>query len=292
MLSLSAARGRTSAAAVVAVLMAWLACPAAAQTVDPNPGKLTFTGGFDFSNAYMFRGLRRDDTRMIMWPFVEGIADVYTGNTGVRRVSLHVGTWNSLHTGSAGLQGTSGRLWHESDIYGTLGLGLGRGMTVESTFTVYTSPNFSFSTIKELAFSLAVDDRDAPAGIAIRPHALVALELGTSPGVGQADIGLNGGTYLELGVAPGWIDPGFTIAFPITVGLSLNDYYELGGVDHAFGYLSLAARAAVPLGGTTSYGAWNVHGGVEFQSLGNTPEAFNGGDQQKVVASVGIGFVY
>lgn len=83
-----------------------------------------------------------------------------------------------------------------------------------------------------------------------------------------------------------------TIAFPIKVGLSLADYYELAGVDHTFGYFSIAATAAVPLGGTTEYGAWSARGGVEFQSLGDTPEAFNGGDQSKVIAWIGIGVSY
>jgi hypothetical protein len=43
---------------------------------------------------------------------------------------------------------------------------------------------------------------------------------------------------------------------------------------------------------TSSYGAWNVHGGIDFYSLGDTPEAFNAGDQTKLVASIGIGFTY
>ena len=37
---------------------------------------------------------------------------------------------------------------------------------------------------------------------------------------------------------------------------------------------------------------WSARGGAEFLSLGDTPEAFNGGDQSKVVFSIGIGFVY
>ena len=39
-------------------------------------------------------------------------------------------------------------------------------------------------------------------------------------------------------------------------------------------------------------GSWNVHGGFEFLSLGDTPEAFNGGDRQKLIGSIGIGFSY
>jgi len=49
---------------------------------------------------------------------------------------------------------------------------------------------------------------------------------------------------------------------------------------------------SVPLGHSTSYGSWNVHGGFDFLSLGDTPEAFNAGEQQKLVGSVGIGFSY
>jgi hypothetical protein len=35
-----------------------------------------------------------------------------------------------------------------------------------------------------------------------------------------------------------------------------------------------------------------VHGGFEFLSLGDTPEAFNGGDQSKLIGVIGIGFSY
>lgn len=283
-------RAAVVAAAAVAVL-AGVASESAAQAVGPNRGKLTFTGGLDFSNAYMFRGLRQDDTRLIVWPYVEGAAELHEDDDGLTRVSFHVGTWNSLHTGATGVQGASGRMWYESDIYGTLGLGFGPGVSVAATYTAYMSPNASFNTIKELAFKVTLDDAEA-AGVTLRPHALVAFELDTLPGIRQADNGVNAGTYLEVGAAPGWIEPDFRIEFPVKLGLSLDDYYELAGIDHTFGFLSIAAMATVPIGGTTDYGSWNVHGGVEFLSLGNTPEAFNGGDQTKLVAAVGIGFSY
>jgi len=294
MLSIRSERQNGFLAAAAAVMVACLASPAAAQApVDPNPGKITLTGGIDFASAYMFRGLRQDDTGVIMWPFGDvGIA-VYEGAGGVKSVSANIGTWNSLHTGNTGLDGLSGELWYESDFYTTLSLGFDYGMTLGATYTAYTSPNNSFSTVKEIAFKLAVDDSDAPAGVVFKPYALMAFELATSPGLGQADGGQNAGRYLELGVAPGVQTTVASVAFPIKLGLSLGDYYELRpGVDRTFGYFSVAATAAVPLGGTTSYGAWNVHAGVEFQSLGDTPEAFNGGDQSKVVASIGVGLSY
>jgi hypothetical protein len=86
----------------------------------------------------------------------------------------------------------------------------------------------------------------------------------------------------------------------VKLGLSLSNYYELNTgtptdpvfVDNTFGYFSVAGLVTVPLGGTTSYGAWNLHGGIEFQALGDTTKSFNGGDGSRVIGSIGIGFTY
>jgi len=263
--------------------------PAAPSTIDRNRGNITLTSSFDFVNAYMFRGLRQDDTRLIMWPTADAGIRLHSGTGAVKEAVVHVGSWNSLNTGLLGSEGPSGRLWYESDFYAGLALVLGGGLNIGSTYTAYTSPNSSFSTVKEISFKASADEA---VGLVLRPHALIAFELDTAPGLGQADGGQFAGTYLELGVAPGWSDDPIDISFPIKVGLSLNDYYELAGVDHKFGFLSLGAFATVPLGRTTSYGSWNVHGGFEFLSLGDTPEAFNGGEQQKLVGSIGVGFSY
>jgi hypothetical protein len=274
-------------AIAVLALLACLPSVAAAQTspVEPNRGNITLTGNFELVNAYLFRGLLQDDTNLIMWPSADLGFRLQSGTGAIRQTVLHVGTWNSLHTGITGSDGPTGKLWYESDFYTTLAVALGSGVSVGATYTAYTSPNNSFSSVKELSFR-------AGAGGIINPYGLVAFELDTLPGLGQADGGFNAGTYLELGAAPTWLYEPITVAFPIKVGLSLNDYYELAGVDHTFGFLSLGAIATVPFASSTNYGSWNVHGGLEFFSLGDTPEAFNAGDQQKVVASVGIGFTY
>ena len=158
-----------------------------------------------------------------------------------------------------------------------------------AAYTAYTSPNGSFSSVKELAFKVGPADG---ADTFLSPYALVAFELDTHPGLGQADGGQFAGTYLELGAAPRWIGEPADVFFPIRVGLSLSNYYELAGEDHTFGFLSLGAHAEVPIARRGNYGLWNVHGGVDFYSLGDTPEAFNAGDQTKLVAFVGIGFTY
>lgn len=280
-----------SAAALIVFVVLAAAPESAAQGADPNRGRITFIGGYDFASAYMFRGLLREDTEVVMWPYAEAAVELFSGDEGLKNITLHLGTWNSLHTGVTGYNDGLGKLWYESDLYGTLGVRFGPDITASATYTAYMSPNNSFSTIKEIAFKVAVDDAGST-GIALRPYGLVAFELDTLPGVRQADRGLNAGTYFEAGVAPGWIDPGFRIEFPIKVGLSLDDYYELAGVDQRFGFLSIGAVGTVPISQSTAYGSWNIHGGIEFLSLGNTPEAFNGGDQTKLVASIGIGLSY
>ena len=118
MLSMSARAYRFSSIAVV-LLVACFASEAAAQaTAGAKGGKIHLTGGFDVLNASMFRGLRQDDTRVIMWPFVDAGIDLYSGDGGVKNAALHIGTWNSLHTGSTGLQGPNGKLWYESNVRG------------------------------------------------------------------------------------------------------------------------------------------------------------------------------
>ena len=279
---------------VLATTMVWSA-PAtvvAQGNVGPDPGKISLVGGFDFTNAYMFRGLLQDDTRLIMFPFVEASVDLYDGKESVEDVALLVGSWNSLNTGVAGTTGPSGKLWYESRFYTGAAVTFNPGITVAGTYTAYVSPNNSFSTVKEIGFRVFGDDRILTGGFSLRPYALLAFELDTAPGIGQADGGVDSGAYLELGMAPTFRDYGVSVSIPVKVGFSLDDYYELGGVDNQFGFLSIGATASVPLGPASSYGAWNVHGGVEFQSLGDTPEAFNAGDQTKLIGFVGVGFAY
>jgi hypothetical protein len=165
-------------------------------------------------------------------------------------------------------------------------------MSLATTYTAYTSLNNSFSTVKELMFKLAVDDSSYLGKGAVKPYVIVARELDTAAGLGQADGGDHAGTYVELGIAPAYAGSTASVAVPVKVGLSLSDYYELAGADNRFGYFSIAGLVTVPLGETTSFGAWNLHGGVEYQSLGETTKAFNGGDNSRVIGSLGIGFSY
>jgi hypothetical protein len=305
--SILGARARCRAVAALAgvVLSVTIAAPARAQTQspapsDPNPGKMTLTGSYDVVSTYMFRGIRQHSTGMALWPVADLGLAVYSGEDRLKSVSVNVGSWNSQNTGDTGADGPSGKLWYESDFYTTVNFGWRGGASVSATYTAYTSPNNAFTTVKEILFKVGVDDTAFLGKAALRPYGLVAFEFDTDPGVGQADGGSKPGRYLEFGVGPGYTGSRASLSVPVKVGISLSNYYELNvGTtadpvfeDNKFGYFSVAALVTVPLGGTTRFGAWNLHGGVEFQALGDTTKAFNGGDGSRVIGSVGIGFLY
>jgi hypothetical protein len=292
---------RRSALAVVAAVsvIVVISAPAFAQEAakDPNPGAMTVTGSLDFLNQYMFRGIRQNSSGIAVWPAIDLGLAAFSGEGGLKSVGINFGTWNSLHTGDTGQDGPSGKLWYESDFYAALGFGFGGGTSFTTTYTAYTSPNNGFTTVKEIMFKLAVDDSGKLGKGAVKPYIAIAQEFDTDVARGQADGGENAGTYLELGFAPGYAAPKAGIAFPIKVGMSLSNYYELAGEDNKFGFFSIAGIATIPLGGTTNFGSWNIHGGVEYQRLGDTTAAFNLDDdglpkKNQVIGSIGFGFSY
>src|SRR5262247_2774243 len=241
-----------------------VSAPAYAQN-DPNPGNLTMIGNVDFTNVYMFRGIRQDDTRVIVQPSAELDIALQSAGSVLKSTSLNLGTWNSLHTGNAGLRSSSSglgcacdKLWYESDFYGTLAFAFTPGI-LGITYTAYTSPNAGFNNVKEVMFKFGGDDSAALGKAALHPWVIAAFEFDADNGH-QADGGSKAGKYLELGISPGYSTTKASIAVPVKVGLSMGDYYELNEgtvlrpnfVDHKFGYLSIAGIVTVPIRGTTS----------------------------------------
>jgi hypothetical protein len=283
-------------ACLLALTSVLLPAPAAAQAAaDPNPGALTFSGAYDVPTVYMFRGIRQEtDPGFTSWPYADLKIDFTSGDGAIKSSSVNFGVWNSLHTGSSGT-GTDGKgLHYEEDFYAALNLGFAGATTFTTQYTAYTSPNGSFTTVKEILFKVSQASKFAPYG-------LIAFELDTEPGVGQADGGLEAGTYMELGVGPSWpLGPKATLTVPVKLGFSLSDYYESpnDGNDNNFGFIDIGGLVTVPISRVSSrYGSWNVHFGIDYFHLGETTHSFNkdvDGDTSpsKFVGLVGIGLSY
>ena len=246
-----------------------LAGPAAAQ----NTGNISMSAGTDVVTQYYFRGIVQETSGFIMQPYLD--ASISFG-----AASITAGTWSSLH--SAGATGFSGapESFYETDFYAGIG-GAAGPVGLDATYTAYMSPRGSWGTVKELAIGLSVDNVAAP-------YATVAFELS-----GNA-AGDSGGTYVELGIEPSapLDDAPVSLSFPVAVGLSASDYYNPGGVNHAFGFFSAGASIGVPLNVPAEYGEWGLGLGVNALVFGEGLKQINGEDGPKIIALFGLSLGY
>ena len=283
MLSVRAVRAALAAVAIIGV---------GASNVSAQVD-VAVTGGIDFTNQYNFRGIRQNTEGMSIWPFVDVGIPVFMGDGSLKNVTINLGTWNAFNTQIDDFINLDGEVtsnkWYESDLYATLGFGFSNTV-LSLNYTSYTSPANLFNHVKEFGIKVAVDDSAALGQASLKPYALVAFELSDDA---QADAGAAKGTYVELGIAPGFSGARASVAVPIKVGLSASDYYEFGtGEDSKFGYFSIAGIVTVPINSN-----WNVHGGAELQAFGENVKNYNAfgddGDSSTAgIVSIGIGFSF
>jgi hypothetical protein len=69
-----------------------------------------------------------------------------------------------------------------------------------------------------------------------------------------------------------------------------GNYYGLAGTDHVLGCASMSGVVTVPIGRRTGMGGWNIHGGVEYQTLGETTRVFNDNERTAVIGAIGMGW--
>ncbi len=265
------------------------AAPEQASPAASGPARVTVLAGMDAPSLYLFRGIRQEsDAAFTAQPYVD------VGFAPSDRVSVNVGLWNSLHTGSSGTGCDCGvSAWYELDVYASATFTAGR-IKPGVLYTAYTSPNDVFLTVHELALFASLDDSALP--VPLSPKVTLAMELA---GDGSADQGgapgARRGTYLELAVRPSFAlgTSSASLAVPARVGLSARNYYEMfddAGVpqDSTFGFFQVGLALGVPLPGAAG-GSWELHGGVDLYSFGdNILRAYNNGERTQVVGSVGI----
>mgnify|MGYP001216487638 CR=1 FL=1 len=264
-----------------------------------NEGKIALSLGTDASHAYFFRGIKNERKGLIVQPYAEVSFSLLEKDEGLNSVKLLIGQRNSLHSAPSGSPETSSytgirqrdqtlATWYESDFFSGIALGI-ENWKADITYASYLSPNHSFGTVQELSFTLTMDDREFFL-VPIEPHVGLAIELD-----GQSDRGSSEGVYFELGIKPRLelLDGVTSIKFPVTLGLSLSNYYENGaGLDNTFGYFDIGAVASLPITAPRSFGEWELTGGVHLLALGGYLETINNGDQLQAVGSIGFHIRY
>ena len=269
-----------------------------------NNGSVSIAVGNDFTNAYFFRGILQQKTGFIWQPWGEINWNVYEGREGdpISAVSVTAGTWNSVHTRQlTGAQNGSGPgNWYESDLYAGVGMGMDNGLSAGATYVAYMSPNNAFGSVQEIDLDVAFDDSQyyggemENLGFATNPYLLWAFE------VDKSRFGSNSkkGIYMEIGAEPSVTvnqqsDYPVTVGVPMTVGLSLDNYYlpndrpnGSNPGDDVFGYASVGLGVGVPLAFIPArLGSFSVGASGQWLALGSNLQDFNNGPANGVIGT-------
>lgn len=263
------------------------------EEADPakeDDKRITVSLGLDWTSAYYARGYRQEDKGGIVQPWVEIGFKLYKWEDGDFGVFL--GTWNSVHGKKTGAADTASRFvskWYESDVYAGLALNVGK-FSFSTTYMAATSPNDAFITCEEWQGTVAFDDSEYLGEWALNPSVLLVYETGDgfSDGIGPR------GVYLEPSIAPGFTWEGTAVGdidfeFPVTVGLSLSNYFsDSNGDDSCCGFETIGAKATLPLPFNEKFGEWSLTAGVTVLFLNGACKDVNEGHRTEVIGTVGI----
>ncbi len=276
--------------------------PAADNGGESMFAPLSLDVGLDFVTQYFFRGILQEDDGVIAQPWLEIGVPLYEGAEGdaINSITATLGWWNSLHDKHTGTDNDGPSAWYEADYYAGVSAGIFDVWEMGLTYTLYNSPNAAFDDVQEVAVSLAYDDSgfwesagvSAPGFGGLGPYIMVAVE------TRNAADGLNDGVYIELGIEPGLTPlpeslPDLGMSFPVTVGLSGDDYYEGDNDgdgdfnDSFFGYAEVGMSLSYDLTDRI-----NVYGGVHVIFLGSTPQDINDSGSDEVIGKFGISYSF
>jgi hypothetical protein len=263
------------------------ASEAAPSDIEPSPSRFSLQVNLDFTNSYFYHGIRQQDEGLIVQPGAELAINIPERDDF--RIDALLGTWNSF--GRNGGTKTGGVIndWYEADLYAGFTITKGK-LSLTTTYTFFTSPSDAYHTIEELDFLLEYDDSELLGKFALHPYLLLGLETGAD---GSDGADLDRGTYLEIGIAPGFSfdveKTPVTVTFPISVGLSIDDYYQdAAGDDDTFGFVQAGVNASFPLPFGDRFGSWTLNTGAALMYLGDHTSEFNGGDDTEFIATIGV----
>jgi hypothetical protein len=271
-------------ARVTALCSALLALSFAAPSIAQEEESSRFSGVFqtDVTNAYYFRGILQEREGVIIQPWAELYANLYSSEDGfIRDITIGAGMWTSFHSertlaGYNPTRGTDGgdqnQWWYEADYYPLISVDFAGGLSLLHVYYFYTSPNDAFTTVQEANFKLSWDDSEAFGAFSVQPWVNVAWEIKNTSYGPQEGYGLQAGIAPTLYAAE---DESFTLTAPAEIGLSLEDYYEgSNGENHTFGYANVGLAASIPLSFVPEgAGAWSLNLSGKYFFFGHQLES-------------------
>lgn len=272
-----------------AAVLGALAAPAVA---DEHEG-ITLPGAsaevtLDYVTNYFFRGYEQQlDEGIIIQPGASFTIPVVDG------VDATIGTWGSFHTEQP--VGSDSNLY-EQDIYAGLDTTVG-DFSLSVLYNVYTYPDNTLTSVNELGFGIGFDDSEYLGDFAFSPYAYVGIEVnGTNSNNATEAVYLElGGAFSLDGLTEGTFAEAWSWEVPITVGLSLDDYYnDASGAEETLGFVSVALAGSIPMseliGSDEWFGAWDLSVGLSLLFIGSDLDGVitDNGNEFQIIGSAGL----
>lgn len=263
--------------------------PAPSAPTEPEKSPFSVQLNLDYTTAYFYHGIIQEDCGLILQPAARVTLNILEKDDW--KLDTFLGTWNSFHGQKTGSRTHSDftEYWYESDVIAGATLTYEK-FSLTGSYTFLTSPSDAYETVQELDFTAAYDDSALLGAFALHPYALLGVETGADASDGADS---DTGVYLELGIAPGFsfdiAKTPVSVSFPVSVGLSLDNYYQdAAGNDDTFGFAQVGVKASVPLPFGSRYGKWTLNAGVSGLFLGDNTSDYNAGDDFEVIGTVGV----
>ncbi len=300
---------------------------------DPSqPRRLSISGGVNFTTAYYHRGYLQENKGFVAQPYLT--LGYTLGDPKTLAVTPYVGTWNSLHDEHTYNAGDADLWYESETMAGAVLSRGPVSLDVQYKLFSYpngalaqieeVSAKLSADLVQVLRgtersgdvvvmgwvqFAKEIADRNdppvetAPAGGQRMTPAHAPIFHLPDPDVNGAGDGegfdMSGqGFYMELGLEPSFkTSVGRTLvglAFPVTLGTSLDGYYQQpGGSNDFLGYASAGAQLTVPLDVPDRFGKWYLSASFTYLHLLADSATFaNGGDEREFIGAIGINFLY
>lgn len=262
-------------------------------SADSFASRLSLDLSLSYTSDYFFRGIVQKTDSFNLQPSAElGFRLV---DTEAFSLSLIGGTWSNFSDDRAdGASGSFSEYWYEHDAYVGLSASVDR-LTFGAVYTWYYSLSSDFTEYEDLTLSFSFDDSglwDDEGRFSVNPSVSVAFE------TRNAAVGPDSGVWLGLGIEPA-IDLGqsplgpTTLSFPMSVGLSLDDYYQRAdGSSETFGYVEIGAKLTFELADSFGSAAPTLDVGASYLFLDGVLDDLNSGDSGELVFSVGLSWSF